>query len=460
MKQRRSLTWNDIPPPSEGGDIVKYASTILYQVNKGRFWKSAKNRTIMDELSQKELTMPTTEVKPAQISQSSIDRANAGGGLALGGLGALAGPWGMAGEALVSVLPNIISAVNGYGERESARQANKYAQDQMILSNQLTTDLQNKAAAHQANYFNMTAKYNSPEEQVKRLKAAGLNPALAYTGATGAGGSGQTGSAPSGTTGAVGAQKANIAGAQAASNQQVQQLATLAAQLENIKADTELKRTEAANVEVDTEKKGEEAETVRASREAIVKEIRERGEAQWIENIVSRWRMSEAPVNPEKSGVEGEMLLYRDELYGAISIHSNSLMSTQEATRLLETYMAAKNMQASAWLQNEKAANYFTEMMNRILQGNAAAARDSARALADNWGIGEYTNWKTWVDTGLEVLGGVAGAVGSIKGTAALPGKSSSTTKGNFETRSTNTSTSTSTSTNTNYNYNYRSGRE
>lgn len=192
----------------------------------------------MDELSQKELTMPTTEVKPAQTSQAAYQSSGKSGGLALGGLGALAGPWGAAGEMLLSALPTIMSSVNGYGEREAARKANQYAQDQMILSNQLTTDLQNKAAQHQKDYFNHTAAYNTPEQQVKRLKQAGLNPALAYAGATGAGGTGQTGSAPSGQTGVGGVTKANIAGSQAASTQQAIATATMM-------ADIELKKSQA-----------------------------------------------------------------------------------------------------------------------------------------------------------------------------------------------------------------------
>lgn len=143
-----------------------------------------------------------------------------GGGISVGG-GEIGG--------IITGLHQIID--NGYGEREAARQANKFTQDQMILSNQLQTDLQNKAARHQLDYFNATAKYNSPEEQVKRLKQAGLNPALAYGGATGSGGTGQTGSVSGGSIGVPGGVKANAAGAKSASTEAGIALANIMAEI-------------------------------------------------------------------------------------------------------------------------------------------------------------------------------------------------------------------------------------
>lgn len=199
-------------------------------------------------------------------------------------------PKGVGGGEVSGILATVANiAEGGYGEREAARKANQYAQDQMILSNQLTTDLQNKAAQHQLNYFNTTAKYNSPEEQVKRLKQAGLNPALAYGSAAGAGGSGQTGSAPGGQTGAVGSQKANAAGAKAANTDAAIGMASLLADIElkksqarknTVEADftegARTEETEAGIEKVKAEVKTEEARAQIAEFEAAIKQVESR----------------------------------------------------------------------------------------------------------------------------------------------------------------------------------------
>lgn len=92
--------------------------------------------------------------------------------------------------------------------------------------------------------WNAQNQYNSPQEQIKRLKAAGLNPALMYgEGGSPGGITAQTrGSAPGSWNPQMPNMGLGIAGAQASA-----QLELLKAQKENINADTKVKLGDAAN---------------------------------------------------------------------------------------------------------------------------------------------------------------------------------------------------------------------
>lgn len=325
----------------------------------------------------------------------------------------------------------------GKTARDAARLQNKFAQDQMILSNQLTTDLQNKSAQHQLDYFMKTAQYNSPESQAARLRQAGLNPALALTGAAGAGGSGATGAAPSGSVSPAGAVAPNTVGAEANKNAAMQQATKALLDLQLTKAQVSNLNSQSDKNEADAERTRADTKTVNEQRDVLIEEIKQRGMATWLDNISKGWKMENPGINPDQPNEGATTDLFKNNVYGVQAVNSNSLFSKEQAVQVLEAYMSSKNMEASAWLTNEKAQNYWRELMNALLVGNSEAAKNNAQALATKWGIGEYTNWKTWVDTGLQTIESVAGAVGAIKGTKLLPGQSSSTTQGNFTTKST-----------------------
>ena len=53
--------------------------------------------------------------------------------------------------------------------------------------------------------------------------------------------------------------------------------------------------------------------------------------------------------------------------------------------------------------------------MNATKQADADAVRAAAVKLSTEWETGEYTNWRTWAELGVEAVNTVANAVGVVK---------------------------------------------
>jgi len=148
--------------------------------------------------------------------------------------------------------PITAAAAIGMGITAASAGGQIYAQGKM---NKKTREWNERMYAIQRRDAIADRDYNSSKEQMKRLKEAGLNPALIY-GDSGAGAVTQTrGSAP----GNWNPQVAPIGGMGLMAGQQV---ALLQAQVENIKADTAdklanlpVKGAQTPNIEADTENK-------------------------------------------------------------------------------------------------------------------------------------------------------------------------------------------------------------
>lgn len=118
------------------------------------------------------------------------------------------------GEGLGSGIAGMgLSMIGGLFGGIKAKKAHKRQKELMQLQNQLEIErmgLQADLNKEQANYsqdlakemfnytFNKEAEYNNPTEQIKRMKAAGLNPALMYAGSS----AGASGTASGSTEGA------------------------------------------------------------------------------------------------------------------------------------------------------------------------------------------------------------------------------------------------------------------
>lgn len=157
--------------------------------------------------------------------------------------------------ALIGTLDNVISG--GYRQRQAARQQNQYAQDQMILGNQLQSDILNKEQMFTREMYEKSLKDQSPEAVAERYRQAGMNPALAMGGGGGAGGAGKGEMASGGAPGSVGVPGTSLPNT-AAVTQATLQGAMQLANLELIKAQAKKTDKEAdkiAGVDTDVVKK-------------------------------------------------------------------------------------------------------------------------------------------------------------------------------------------------------------
>lgn len=160
------------------------------------------------------------------------------GGAAKGGLtgGITGGITGAVGNLIGGIFGGNGSSIKD--QKKLMELQNQYEQGNMKYQAELNEQAAQANQQRMIDYFNLTAQYNSAKEQVKRLKDAGLNPALMY-GQAGAGGAG---------TGATGG--AQAAGAGLAQSQAV----GMGLQLKSIAAQTKLAEANAAKAYAEAEK--------------------------------------------------------------------------------------------------------------------------------------------------------------------------------------------------------------
>lgn len=124
-----------------------------------------------------------------------------GGGLSSGIASAASG---MVTGAINGIFGGIRAKKQHKRNKEILALQNKYEQERMELQAKMNKEQAQFNQGLAMNMFDYTAKYNSPEEERKRLENAGLNPALMYGGG-GAGGSGSGSTAGAGAAQGVAA---------------------------------------------------------------------------------------------------------------------------------------------------------------------------------------------------------------------------------------------------------------
>lgn len=142
---------------------------------------------------------------------------------------------------------------------------NKYEQERMELQAEMNKEQAQFNQGLAMNMFDYTAKYNSPEEERKRLEEAGLNPALMYGGG-GAGGSG------SGSTAGAGAAQ-GVAALQPMGLQLALQAEKQKAEIDALNAQTMKTNAETAAVGAGIEKTGSEINLNKITTAKTEKEI-------------------------------------------------------------------------------------------------------------------------------------------------------------------------------------------
>lgn len=182
------------------------------------------------------------------------------GGAAKGGLtgGITGGITGAVGSLIGGIFGGNGSSIKD--QKKLMELQNQYEQGNMKYQAELNEQAAQANQQRMIDYFNLTAEYNSAENQVERLKEAGLNPALMY-GQAGAGGAG------TGSTGGGQAQGVGLAQAQAVG---------MGLQLKSIAAQTKLAEANAAKAYAEAEKiSGVDTEKTKSEIKDITQGIKE-----------------------------------------------------------------------------------------------------------------------------------------------------------------------------------------
>jgi hypothetical protein len=303
------------------------------------------------------------------------------------------------GGAMISAGANIGSGLMGLLDIGGNRMRKKQLEQQQKLTDmqvQANKELANHGMGISKEMFEATG-YGA---QRRQMEEAGLNPALMY-GHAGAGGS--TTSASGGSaTGAHASDEASLKQAQMAQQGMALQLAKLGSEIAVNKATAKEKE---ANAGLASEKSTTEAD----QRDILIEKLRQEGVAQWFENLES---------DVKRSGTlqDGEVRLFRNaKLDVSTAFKKVSLWNQEVTTAIAKTMAEIGNIEAQELLTNNKAQGYWQELLNATKQADADAVRAAAVKLSTEWETGEFTNWRTWAELGIQAVNTVANAVSVAK---------------------------------------------
>lgn len=272
--------------------------------------------------------------------------------------------------------------------------------DKQIEQQKKLTDMQTDANKDLAKYGMGISKEmfeaTGYGAQRKQMEDAGLNPALMY-GHAGAGGS--TASAGAGSAGM--GQASDEASQKMASTQaqgMALQLAKLKSEVDINKASAEKLSAEASNVK-------EKTTTEVEQRDVMIEALKQEGYGNWLDNV--RKHFLNKPIG------EDTLEMYGNKIYGSTGLQKMSAFTQEISAGIAKGMADAGNAEAQALLNNKKAEGYWTELLNAVKHADADAMKAAAIKLSAEWATGEFTNWKTWVDTGINAVNTITNIVGA-----------------------------------------------
>lgn len=298
-------------------------------------------------------------------------------------------------SAIVSTGGNLLGQSMGLLDIGGNRLRNKQIEQQQKL-----TDMQIAANKELADYgmgiskemFEATG-YEAQREQMER---AGLNPALMYGHA---GGGGTTSSAGAG--GASGGQASDEASMRMA---QIQQQG-MALQLSKLGSEIAINKAQAKKLDAEAKNIEEKTTTEIEQRDIMIEALKQEGYGKWLDNI--RKDFLNKPI------ADDTMEIYGNKIYGVTSLQKLSAFTQEVSAGIAKGLADAGNAEAQALLNNERAKGYWTELLNAVKHADADKMKAAAIKLSAEWSTGEFTNWKTWVDTGVNAVNTITNIVGA-----------------------------------------------
>ena len=279
-----------------------------------------------------------------------------------------------------------------------------------IEQQQKLTDMQIAANKELADYGMGISKemfeHTGYAAQRRQMEEAGLNPALMY-GYAGEGGSTMGTGAGSASTGQ-------------ASDEASRKMASIQAkgmglQLAKLQSEIAINKSQAKKLDAEADNLGEKTTTEIKQRDIMIEALKQEGYGKWLDNI--RKDFLNKPISDDT------LEMYGNKIYGTTGLQKMSAFTQEVAAGIAKGMADADNAEAQALLTNEQAKGYWTELLNAVKHADADKAKAAAIKLSAEWTTGEFTNWKTWVDTGIDAvntLTNIVGAGAKLKGAKAI----------------------------------------
>lgn len=295
---------------------------------------------------------------------------------------------GMAGAGLASGLMGSLDIGGNRLRRKQVEQQQKLTDQQVEAQKELA----NYGMGISKEMFETTGYV----AQRRQMEEAGLNPALMY-GHAGAGGT--TTSAGAGS--AVGGQASDEA-SQKMANAQRQGMAL---QLAKLGSEIAINKAQAMKFEAEAKNVGEQTTTEIEKRDIMIEAIKQEGYGNWLDNV--RKHFLNMPISDDT------LEMYGNKIYGSTGLQKMSAFTQEVSAGIAKGMAEAGNAEAQALLNNKRAEGYWTELLNAVKHADADAMKAAAIKLSAEWSTGEFTNWKTWVDTGIDAVNTITNIVGA-----------------------------------------------
>ena len=191
--------------------------------------------------------------------------------------------------------------------------------------------------------------------------------------------------------------------------------------LQNAKLNAEIKvlESQAEKNKADAGLSGARTDTEDQQRNYLIGKLREEGVYYWIQNEINELKLG---------GDSTQANVIKDKFLGKVlAINSNSWAQQEITNALLKTVAETEKLNADKMLTSERAKVIWKELLIAQQHADNDTIKAKAQELAVNWGIGEYKNWKTWVEVANQV---VEAATGVTKAGAALKAANKPVSKG------------------------------
>lgn len=270
---------------------------------------------------------------------------------------------------------------------------------QQIKQQQKLTDIQTEAQKELADYGMGISKEmfeaTGYVAQRRQMEEAGLNPALMY------GHAGEGGSTTSASAGQVtGSQASNEAQKKQASMEAV----GMGLQIQRQMAEIRLLNAQAKEHEAGAGLKGEQTTTESNKREILIENMRQEGISDWLQNIEKEYL--------HKPYRHKQLDMFKNITYDVVTgIQGQSLFTRQVTNSILKTEAETGNQHAQAALADEKAKIVYQELLVAMQNADANTTQAKAIELAAMWDTGEFTNWKTWVESGAKAINSISNLI-------------------------------------------------